>query len=147
MGGNMVSRYVGCVAGKNTASSLFVNIKDFFRYSFFHIIRIGKHSQQSKDMCFVQFLGLKDKNGKIIHFGDILIDSQNNLLTPVCEVENGEHKLFFKPIKHLDKNIGIGCKSTYSNTLEILGNVNTEIELLKIIHNENKSMQITYRFN
>lgn len=147
MGGNMVSRFVGCVAGKNTASSLFVNIKDFFRHSFFHIIRISKHSQQSKDMCFVQFLGLKDKNGKIIHFGDILIDSQNNLLTPVCEVENGEHKLFFKPIKHLDKNIGIGCKSTYSNTLEILGNVNTEIELLKIIHNENKSVQVTYLFN
>ena len=143
----MVSRYVGCATHKNTALNWLLGLKNVFKHSFFSIIRLCKHSEQSSDMYFIQFLGLKDKNGKIIHFGDILIDSQNNLLTPVCEVENGEHKLFFKPIKHLDKNIGIGCKSTYSNTLEILGNVNTEIELLKIMHNQNKSIQITYLFN
>ncbi len=144
----MVSRYVSCEASKNTALNLWIGLKAVFKYSFFSIIRLCKHSEScSKDMYFIQFLGLKDKNGRIIHFGDILIDSQNNLLTPVCEVENGEHKLFFKPVKHLDKNIGIGCKSTYSNTLEVLGNVNTEIELLKIIHNENKSVQVKYLFN
>ena len=143
----MVSRYLGYATDKNTLISSFWNIKYFFKHPFLNIIRISKHLEQPKSMCFIQFLGLKDKNGRTIHFGDILIDSQNNLLTPVCEVENGEHKLFFKPVKYLDKNINIGCKSTYSNTLEILGNVNTEIELLKIIHNENKSMQITYRFN
>ena len=74
----------------------------------------------------IQFLGLKDKNGKIIHFGDILTDCRNNLLTPVCEIENGEHILFFKPVQYLDKKISIGCKSTYSNTLEIVGNIYNE---------------------
>lgn len=77
----------------------------------------------------VKFLGLKDKNGQLIHFGDILKDSQNNLLTPVCEIEHGEHVLFFKPIKHLDKNFNIGCKSTYSNTLEVIGNIYINSEL------------------
>ncbi len=74
----------------------------------------------------IQFLGLRDKNGKLIHFGDILTDSRNNLLTPVCEIENGEHILFFKPVQHLDKKMHMGCKSTYSNTLEIVGNIYSE---------------------
>ena len=73
----------------------------------------------------IQFLGLRDKNGKIIHFGDILTDGCNNLLTPVCEIENAEHKLFFKPVQHLDKKTNMGCKSTYSATLEIIGNIYT----------------------
>ena len=49
----------------------------------------------------LEFLGLKDKNGQLIHFGDILIDECQNLLTPVVEIENEEHIFYFKPIKHL----------------------------------------------
>ena len=76
-----------------------------------------------KNFDRMQFMGLRDKNDTLIYFGDILIDENNNLLTPVCEVSNGEHILFFKPLKHLDKKISIGCKSTYSNTLEVIGNI------------------------
>ena len=72
------------------------------------------------------FLGLKDKFGRLIMWGDILVDEQGTYLTPVCEVENGEHALFFKPIQHLDKNYAIGCKSTYSTTLRVVGNVYAE---------------------
>ncbi len=78
----------------------------------------------------MQFLGLKDKNGKLIYFGDILKDEQNNLLTPAIEVENNEHVLFFKPIKHLKHPLlNIGCKSAYSQTLEVIGNIYTNSEL------------------
>lgn len=81
----------------------------------------------------ILFMGLRDKNDKLIYFGDILKDDNNNLLTPVCEVLEDEHILFFKPIKHLNKKIAIGCKSTYSNTLEIVGNVYSNVELLKML--------------
>lgn len=77
----------------------------------------------------MQFLGLKDRFGKVIYFGDILIDEYFNLLTPVCEVANDEHILFFKPIQHLDKSFNIGCKSTYSNTLTVIGNIYENSEL------------------
>ena len=77
----------------------------------------------------MQFLGLKDKKGRIIYFGDILIDEFDNLLTPVCEISNSEHILFFKPIQYLNKDINIGCKSTYSNTLEVVGNIYKNSEL------------------
>ena len=30
----------------------------------------------------MQFMGLRDKNDTLIYFGDILIDENNNLLTP-----------------------------------------------------------------
>lgn len=77
----------------------------------------------------MQFLGLKDKFGRVIHFGDILVDEYYNFLTPVCEVSNDEHILFFKPIQHLNKPFSIGCKSTYSNTLAVVGNIYKNSEL------------------
>lgn len=77
----------------------------------------------------VKFLGLKDKNGKLIHFGDILKDDNKNLLTPVCKIEHGEHVLFFKPIQHLNIDLNMGCKSTYSTSLEVIGNIYMNSEL------------------
>ena len=87
----------------------------------------------------MQFLGLRDKNGKLIYFGDILKDDQNNLLTPAIEVENNEHVLFFKPINHLNHpSLNIGCKSAYSQTLEVIGNIYTNSELFSGMHETDK---------
>ena len=78
----------------------------------------------------MECLGLKDKLGLKIHFGDILIDEANGtLLTPVIEVANAEHIIYFKPLKHLNSKFPIGCKSTYSNTLRVIGNLYTNSEL------------------
>ncbi len=90
----------------------------------------------------MQFLGLKDKNGRLIYFGDILIDEYNNLLTPVVEVSNAEHILFFKPIQHLDKDFCIGCKSTYSETLEVIGNIYKNSELFAGMQEKNKLIKL-----
>ncbi len=90
----------------------------------------------------MQFMGLKDKNDTLIYFGDILIDEYNNLLTPVCEVSNGEHILFFKPLQHLNKKISIGCKSTYSNTLEVIGNIYINSELFAGVQQKDKIVNI-----
>lgn len=102
---------------------------------FVHIAAL-EHNEAEKEVLtninkieFMRFLGLKDSQGRIIHFGDILIDEHKNLLTPVCEISNGEHVLFFKPIHLLNKNIPIGCKSTYSETLTVIGNIYKNSEL------------------
>ena len=42
----------------------------------------------------------------------------------MSEIENAEHILYFKPIKNIGKpSLKMGCKSTYSNTLEVIGNI------------------------
>ena len=105
--------------------SLNFEIYQFWKNLFINLISNFVNNTNKSQAKLIEFLGLKDKNGKTIHFGDILADSRNNLLTPVCEIENGEHILFFKPVQHLDKKMSIGCKSTYSNTLEIVGNIYT----------------------
>lgn len=91
----------------------------------------------------MQFLGLKDKMGRLIYFGDILIDNMNNLLTPAIEIENAEHVLFFKPIKHLKHHLlNIGCKSTYSQTLEVIGNIYINSELFAGMQETDKLLQL-----
>lgn len=90
----------------------------------------------------MQFVGLKDKNGKLIYFGDILIDEFNNLLTPVVEISNEEHILFFKPVQYLDKDIAIGCKSTYSETLEVIGNIYNNSELFAGLQEKDKIINL-----
>ncbi len=91
----------------------------------------------------MQFLGLRDKNGHLIYFGDILVDNMNNLLTPVIEIENAEHVLFFKPIKHLNQPLlNIGCKSTYSETLEVIGNIYINSELFSGVKETDKLLNI-----
>lgn len=89
--------------------------------------------QKKKNRERLQFMGLRDKNGTLIYVDDILKDDNNNLLTPVCEVLNGEHILFFKPIQHLHKNLAMGCKSTYSETLEVIGNMKEIPDLIKAL--------------
>ena len=125
-----MSRYVinGYVEG--LAAKLAFGVKNIFSVFLFIWDSIFK---QKKKFESIQFMGLKDKNGTLIYLGDILRDDNNNLLTPVCEVLNGEHILFFKPIKHLHKKFAIGCKSTYSNTLEVIGNMQECPELIKLL--------------
>lgn len=90
----------------------------------------------------MQFVGLKDKKGKLIYFGDILIDEFNNLLTPVVEISNAEHILFFKPLQHLDKSFAMGCKSTYSETLEVVGNIYKNSELFMGLQEKDKIINL-----
>ncbi len=129
----------------NTTGNQDLDFKDLLK-----IFELNKSEAQKRVLYNIykfksmQFMGLKDKNGNPIYFGDILIDENKILLTPVCEVLNGEHVLFFKPLKHLDTTLGIGCKSTYSNTLEIIGSIyknsgkdkdlNIEISIKKFIY-------------
>ena len=102
-------------------------------------------TNQINKMSIIHFLGLKDKNGTNIKFGDILIDEMKNLLTPVIEIENAEHIFYFKPIIYLNKpQLKMGCKSTYSETLEIIGNVYTNPEILQIISNKNNNPKLDY---
>lgn len=111
-----------------------------------------EHSEAEREVLdniskiqLMQFLGLKDKKGTVIHFGDILMDEYNNLLMPVCEISNEEHILFFKPIQYLNKDINIGCKSTYSNTLEVVGNIYINSELFVGMKEQNKLGKIIKR--
>ncbi|MBS4759596.1 MAG: hypothetical protein KHX03_02730 [Clostridium sp.] len=91
----------------------------------------------------MECLGLKDKNGKTIYFGDILLDETNNtLLTPVIEITNEEHTLFFKPLRFLNTNINMGCKSTYSRTLIVLGNIYHNSELFAGLQEKSKFINL-----
>lgn len=123
-----MSRYVtkGYLGG--LAAKLAFGVKNIFGI---FILNKKFSNKSKKNRNSLQFMGLRDKNGTLIYVNDILKDDNNNLLTPVCEVLNGEHILFFKPIQHLHKNFAIGCKSTYSETLEIIGNMKESPELIK----------------
>lgn len=111
-----MARYIAYNANQNNSiQNLQTEVNILFKNMFL--------TQNTRKADLVEFLGLKDKNGTIIHFGDILKDNENVLLTPVCEIEHGEHIFFFKPVHFLNKEFKIGCKSTYSNTLEIVGNI------------------------
>lgn len=90
----------------------------------------------------MQCVGLKDKKGSLIYFGDILIDEDKTLLTPVFEIANSEHTLFFKPLHHLNKTYQIGCKSTYSNTLKVIGNIYKNSELFAGLQEKNKFINL-----
>lgn len=91
----------------------------------------------------MECLGLKDKNGKTIYFGDILLDETNNtLLTPVIEITNEEHTLFFNPLRFLNTNINMGCKSTYSRTLIVLGNIYHNSELFAGLQEKSKFINL-----
>lgn len=94
-------------------------------------------SSVNVDENLVYFLGLKDKNNNLIKFGDILRDEFGNLLTPVVEVLNNEHVFYFKPLKHLQAKFSIGCKSAYSNTLEIVFDINSGVQNTsdELLHN------------
>ena len=125
-----MSRYVINSHIGELAAKFAFSVKNIFSIFLFIWDSIFK---QKKKFESIQFMGLKDKNGTLIYLGDILRDDNNNLLTPVCEVLNGEHILFFKPIKHLHKKIAIGCKSTYSGTLEVVGNMRECPDLIKLL--------------
>lgn len=91
----------------------------------------------------MECLGLKDKKGKTIYFGDILLDESNNtLLTPVIEITNNEHTLFFKPLKFLNTDINLGCKSAYSETLLVIGNIYHNSELFTGLKEKNKFINL-----
>lgn len=125
-----MSRYVtnGCFFG--LAAKFAFGIKNIFGILGFNQ-NFSHKNKKNRDS--LQFMGLRDKNGKLIYVDDILKDDNNNLLTPVCEVLNGEHILFFKPIKYLHKNLAMGCKSTYSETLEVIGNMKESPDLIKTL--------------
>lgn len=97
----------------------------------------------------MQCIGLKDKAGSLIYFGDILVDEMNNLLTPVFEISNSEHTLFFKPVQFLNSELTIGCKSTYSDTLRVIGNIYKNSELFAGLQEKNKfiNLIISARYN
>lgn len=128
--------------------------RNFFNDIIFLISLMDNHAfgcdcSFRNNVDIMQYIGLRDYSGHVIHFGDILIDSSNNLLTPVIEVSNNEHTLFFKPIQHLNKSISIGCKSTYSHTLKIVGDLwNIRLLIEKIekgtLFVNDEDMQILY---
>lgn|SRR5574344_588667 len=107
----------------STVVEIEITLKNLANLFVFEEYKKEKEISTNNQTELIECLGLKDKNGQIIHFGDILKDRFENLLTPVIEISNAEHILFFKPIQHLNKNFSIGCKSTYSHTLEIVGNI------------------------
>lgn len=121
-----------------------INISKFLHKSLLDTLEAEKEVLDNLNKIeIMQFLGLKDKNGRLIYFGDILIDSMNNLLTPAIEIENAEHILFFKPIKHLNQHLlNMGCKSTYSQTLEVIGNIYVNSELFAGMQETDKLLQM-----
>ena len=55
----------------------------------------------------------------------------------MVEVLNNEHVFYFKPLKHLQAKFSIGCKSAYSNTLEIVFDINSGVQNTsdELLHN------------
>ena len=136
--------YTGKNSGINkTTLKMELDIKKILTYLALDRMQAEKEVLQTiREFDRMQFMGLKDKNGSLIYFGDILVDEYQNLLTPVCEVSNGEHILFFKPLQHLNKKFGIGCKSTYSNTLEVVGNIYQNSELFAGLQEKDRLMNL-----
>ncbi len=79
----------------------------------------------------MQFTGLKDKNGKEIYEGDIVVDTNYQVKIPMGIIE-----WFDKPIPgfcfQIKKNMDIyGDEYEDWNDLEVIGNIHKNPELLK----------------
>jgi hypothetical protein len=92
----------------------------------------GSFNLNQPSIKIMNFIKLKDKNGKEIYEGDILKhfnpysnDYNNAPIFPALPVEFGDNKGFQMYLK------GIGFYEIYSNYVEVIGNIYENPELLE----------------
>jgi uncharacterized phage protein (TIGR01671 family) len=110
-----------------------VVIKNCAMYSHYHFTE-----NYQKEIEFMQFTGLKDKNGKEIYEGDILQFKSQSLLdswagkemtTKVAEIYWNQEELAFY-IRNKEVELKPDMR-TDNNNFEIIGNIHENPELLK----------------
>lgn len=80
-----------------------------------------------KDVIAMQYTGLKDKNGKEIYEGDIVIFDNNPKFDSVVKWGDGG----FKITLNKKKGYIFPLNATYAETCEIIGNIYENQELLE----------------
>ena len=91
-----------------------------------------EHLANDEDYIVMQCTGLKDKNGKLIYEGDILIQKEENG-GPTKKLVIWEEEGGYLGLKDLKKSfLGVVTFHLFGYTYEVIGNIHENPELLEV---------------
>lgn len=87
--------------------------------------------ETTQDYCVQQFTGLKDKTGREIYEGDIVLISKGKLGEQKCTIEWGNTGFVLLSVPEYNPSIPMELDWNFATEIEIVGNIYENSKLLE----------------